>query len=48
MAFEALDANGDGLLQPEESRSFGDRVSGAYTNGDGVVDFEEFEEVDIL
>ena len=48
LAFNALDANGDGLLQLTETRSFGDRVTGADTNGDGVVDFAEFNEVDVL
>jgi hypothetical protein len=48
LAFEALDVNHDGLLQPEETRSFGDRIAGADTNHDGVVDFEEFDAVDVL
>jgi hypothetical protein len=48
LAFEALDANGDGLLQANETRSFGDRISAADANQDGVVDFEEFDTIDIL
>lgn len=48
LAFERLDADGDGLLQPVETRSFGDRITGADTNRDGVVDFEEFDAVDVL
>ena len=48
LAFNALDANGDGLLQIAETRSFGDRDSGADINGDGVVDFAEFDAVDVL
>jgi len=47
-AFDALDENGDGLLQRGETISFGDRITGADQNGDGVVDFEEFDVVDTL
>jgi hypothetical protein len=48
LAFERLDANGDGLLQLTETQSFGDRITGADRNGDGVVDFAEFDAVDTL
>lgn len=48
LAFEALDVDGNGLLTPDESASFGDRIQGADTNGDGGVDFAEFDIVDTL
>ncbi len=48
LAFEALDANGDGLLQKNETESFGARITGADRNRDGVVDFEEFDAIDVL
>ena len=48
LAFEALDVNGDGLLQPAEARSFGARITEADTNRDGVVDFQEFDQIDVL
>lgn len=48
IAFNNLDANGDGFLQGTETASFGDRITGADTNGDGVVDFQEFDAIDVL
>jgi hypothetical protein len=47
-AFNALDENGDGMLQRNETASFGDRITGADLNRDGFVDFEEFDQVDVL
>jgi hypothetical protein len=48
IAFDSLDVNGDGLLQLTETASFGDRITGADRNGDGVVDFAEFDAIDVL
>jgi hypothetical protein len=48
LAFEAIDLDGDGLLQSNETRDFGDRIAGADSNRDGVVDFEEFDAIDVL
>ncbi|MDA1196055.1 MAG: EF-hand domain-containing protein [Planctomycetota bacterium] len=48
LAFEALDADGDGVLQLAETQSFGGRVTSADVNRDGVVDFEEFDALDVL
>lgn len=48
LAFEAIDANGDGRLGPEETAKLGDRIAGADRNGDGLVDFQEFDALDRL
>lgn len=48
LAFEALDLNRDGVLQPNETSAYGDRVAGADSNRDGIVDFQEFDAVDAL
>ncbi len=48
LAFESIDLNGDGLLQPDETKSLGDRIGRADTNHDGVVDFQEFDALDRL
>ncbi len=42
LTFEALDLNDDGLLQPDETKRYGDRIASADANRDGLVDFEEF------
>ncbi len=48
LAFEALDQNGDGLLQPAETSSYGGRLQKADANGDGGIDFNEFDILDTL
>lgn len=48
LAFEALDSNHDGLLQPKEFEAFGSRLTAADTNHDKVVDFAEFDAIDSL
>lgn len=48
LAFEALDLDGNGLLVPSETASFGDHMQQADTNKDGGVDFEEFALIDRL
>ena len=47
VAFEALDTNHDGLLQPAETASFGSRIANADMNHDGAVDFQEFDAVEL-
>ncbi len=48
IAFEALDLDGDGFLQEKETEKFGPRLDEADRNGDGVVDYEEFKDIDVL
>jgi hypothetical protein len=48
LAFEAIDANKDGLLQAEEYRAHGASLFAADTNGDKIVDFAEFDAIDAL
>ena len=48
MAFESLDLDGDGFLQEKEIEKFGPRLDDADKNGDGVVDYAEFKDVDVL
>lgn len=43
LAFESLDENGNGSLEPAETAGWGGRLGRADTNGDGTVDFAEFE-----
>jgi hypothetical protein len=46
LAFEALDRNGDKLLDATEFPRLATAVSNADTNGDGKLDFQEFEQAD--
>jgi hypothetical protein len=50
LAFEGLDRNGNGLLEPDEipAQVVGDRIARADSNRDGVVDFGEFDALDQL
>ncbi len=48
LAFEAIDTNGDGVLDADETRAMGDRIPSADRNGDGKVDFQEFDTLDQL
>jgi hypothetical protein len=48
LAFEALDRNGSGVLEQPEMAAAGARVASADRNRDGVVDFGEFDALDVL
>lgn len=48
IAFEALDANGDGRLQEAEYRAHGASLMSADTDGDKILDFAEFDAIDAL
>lgn len=48
IAFELLDKNGNGYLEKEEVAAMGDRIPAADTNGDGRIDFSEFDAIDQL
>lgn len=48
LAFESLDVNGDSVLQRNEWEPFGRRTGEVDANGDGNVDFEEFETIETL
>jgi hypothetical protein len=43
LAFEMLDANRDGVLEPKEFPRLSSKLANADRNGDGKVDFQEFE-----
>jgi hypothetical protein len=47
LAFEALDKNGDGLLDREEFPRLADRVGGADRDRNGKIDRQEFEDADL-
>lgn len=47
ISFESLDLNRDGTLDEGEAAPYGATVSGADTNGDGVIDFQEFAASDL-
>ena len=48
LAFELLDKDGSGYLEKNEVAAHGDRLPGADRNGDGLVDYEEFDALDVL
>lgn len=48
LAFEKLDTNGDGVLEGDEVKVYGARLTNGDVNRDGKVDYPEFEAIDIL
>lgn len=48
LAFEALDRDGSGSLEPSEVEPHGDRLQRADKNRDGLIDFQEFDAVNPL
>ena len=48
IAFDTLDANGNGVLDAAEYADLGARIPSADANADGVVDFQEFMRLDSL
>lgn len=48
LAFESLDKDRSGVLEVAEIEGKGDRIRGADTNADGVIDFQEFDALDVL
>ena len=48
LAFEILDTDGNGLIDMEEAKPYGDRLTRGDRNRDGNVDFQEFDAIDVL
>ncbi len=48
LAFELLDLDSNGFLEAAELKNHGDRIPRTDTNGDGRIDFQEFDRADIL